>query len=66
MLAQDACHDFWMFVAWLDVFREPDFTEPLHGGHFELQGLLGLLGCRDVDAALDLCSIPPYLLAHIL
>ena len=66
VLAQDAGHDFRMFVARLDVLCEPDFTEPLHGGHFELQGLLCLLGCRDVDAALDLCTVLPYLLARIL
>jgi hypothetical protein len=29
VLAQDASHDFRMFVARLDVLREPDFTEPL-------------------------------------
>ena len=66
VLAQDAGHDFRMFVARLDVLREPDFTEPLHGGHFELQRLLGLLGCSDVDAALDLRSVLTHLLARIL
>jgi hypothetical protein len=31
VLAQDAAHDFRTFAARLDVLREPDFTEPLHG-----------------------------------
>ncbi|MFZ2988186.1 MAG: hypothetical protein WA086_09350 [Ideonella sp.] len=66
VLAQDASHDFRMLVARLDVLREPDFTEPLHSGHFELQGFFSLLGCCDVDAALDLRSVPPCLLARIL
>ena len=49
----------------LDVPREPDFTETLHGRHVEYQCLLRLLGRRHVDATLDPCAVLPDLLTCI-
>jgi hypothetical protein len=58
--------DLRVLVAGLDVSRQPDVRESIHGRRLERQRLVGLFGRSDVDTSINLRPVLPGKLACLL